>query len=155
MAVGNTGTLSETQTILWEGGEDAGLEAGKIIEVAIGIQPHNLLELIVQQAYINPFIIPVLTCKFGDGPLFGQRYTVVEIQHIVDTLYNEIPILSTPPSPVTSYHSPHVSPRQSPEPSLHNQSHCLSDTSSDYSVDHVEAEGQGESSSLSSEPSTL
>ena len=47
-AVGSTGTLSETQTILWEGGEDAGLEAGKIIEVAIRVQPHNLLELIVQ-----------------------------------------------------------------------------------------------------------
>ena len=151
----STGTLSETQTILWEGGEDAGLEAGKIIEVAIGVEPCNLLELIVQQAYINPFVIPVLTCEFGDRPLFSQRYTIVEVQHIVDALYNEIPILSAPPSPVNSYHSPHVSPRQSPEPSLHNQSHHSLDTLSNYSVDCVETEGQGQSSSLSSEPFTL
>ena len=52
--------LSDTQTILWEGGEDTGLEAGKVIKVAIGIKPHNLLELIVQQAYHNPFVIPIL-----------------------------------------------------------------------------------------------
>ena len=155
MAVGSTGTLSDTQTILWEGREDAGLEAGEIIEVAIGVQPRNLLELIVQQAYINPFVIPVLTCEFSDGPLFGQRYTVVEVQHIVDTLYNEIPLLSALPSPVNSYHSPHISPRQSPKPSIHNQSRHSSDTSSNYSVDHVKAEGQGKSSSSSSEPPTL
>ena len=154
-AVGSTGALSETQTILWEGGEDTGLEAGEIIEVAIGVQPHNLLELIIQQAYINPFVIPVLTHEFSEGPLFGQHYTFVEIQCIVNMLYNEIPILSAPPSPVNSYHSPHVSPWQSPKPSLHNQLRRSWDTSSDYSVDCVKAEGQGQSSSLSSEPSPL
>ena len=153
MAVGSTGALSDTQTILWEGGEDAGLEAGEIIEVAIGIEPCNLLELIVQHAYCNPYVIPILCHKFGEGPLFGQRYTVIEIEHIVAALYNEIPLLLAPPSPTNSYHSPHMSPHASP--SLHNQSRCSLDTSSDYSVDCVEAEGQGQSSSLSSKPSSL
>ena len=60
MAVGSTGTLSVTQTILWEGGEDTRLEAGKVIKVAIRVQPCNLLELIFQQAYHNLFVVPIL-----------------------------------------------------------------------------------------------
>ena len=105
------------------------------------------MELIVQQAYHNPFVVPVLHHEFGEGPLFSQRYTIVEIECIVAALYNKLPLLSTPPSP-------HVSPHNSPEPSL-NRSHRSLDTSSDYSVDHVKTEGQGEGSSQSSEPTPL